>query len=89
MLQTRLAKMHLAVDDTRQDMQPVAVDGLATLDSTKIADAGDAAGDHADVAPALAVMVDEGAAFQDHIEGLCHRSPGLAALCEAAYVMAF
>jgi hypothetical protein len=81
--------MHLTVDNTRKDMQPTAVDGLATLDRAKIADAGDAASDDADITLALAVMVDDGSAFQNHIEGLCHRSSGLAALCEAAYVMAF
>ena len=47
-----LAKMHLAVDDARQNVQPLAVDPLAAIRPREVADGDDAPGDDADVAQA-------------------------------------
>ena len=61
-VEARLAEMHLAVDDAGQDVQARAVDHLAGRGLRQIADGGDPAGGDADVALALAVLVDHRAA---------------------------
>ncbi len=71
-LEPGLAEMHLAVDDAGQDVQAAAVDRLAGRCPAEIADGGDAAVPDADVAQALAVLVDDGAACQDEIVGRGH-----------------
>ncbi len=55
---TGLAKMHLAVDHARQDVQSGAIDTLAGAGRAQIADFGDAAVAHADIARAGSVLVD-------------------------------
>src|SRR5438093_319464 len=66
-LQSRFTKMHLAVDDSRQDMQAAAVDRLAGRSLAEIADGGDAPVLHADIADPFAIMVDHCAACQDEV----------------------
>ena len=66
--------MHLAVDDAGQDMQPAAVDALAGGGAAKIADPGDPPAGHPEVARGRAVVIDDGSAVQDEIEGLRHRA---------------
>ena len=68
----RLAEMHLAVDHAGQDVQAAAVDRLAGRRLAEIADRGDASVRDADVAQAVAVMVDDGAACQDEVVGRRH-----------------
>ncbi len=76
-LQAGLAEMHLAVDDTGQDVQAAAIDRLTGRSLAEIADSGDAPCPHADIAPALAVMVHHSAACQDEVEGGCHGASNL------------
>ena len=54
-----LAKMHLRVDDSGENVQPRAIDPLARVRARQIADFGDFAAGHADVAAAFAVVIDE------------------------------
>ena len=61
--QPRLAKMHLGVHHAGQDVQALAVDHLGSRGLSERADFGDAATDEADVAHALAVLIDHGAGF--------------------------
>ena len=68
--QARLAKMHLGVDDPRQDMQPRAVDALPGARLREIADGGDAPARNAHIALALAIVVDERSVFENVIIGL-------------------
>ena len=68
--QARLAKMHLGVDDARQDMQPRAVDALPRARLREIADGGDASARNAHIALALAIVVDERSVFENVIVGL-------------------
>ena len=71
-LAARLAEMHLRVDDAGQDSQPAGVDRLAGVGGGEIAERGDAAAGHADVARADPVMVHDAAAAQDQVEGGGH-----------------
>ena len=48
-----LAKMDLGIDHARQQMQPAAIDHLAGGSARQIADRGETAGAHAEVAQAL------------------------------------
>ena len=81
-LQAGLAEMDLAVDHARQDVKAAAIDPLAGGSLSERPDAGDAAADDADVAKARAVLVDDGAACQDDVEGGCHGAPrGLPLSC--------
>ncbi len=70
--EARLAEMHLAVDHARQQMQAAAVDHLAGRGARQIADGREAAGANAEIAHALAVVVDDGAALEDQIVGFGH-----------------
>jgi hypothetical protein len=77
--QARLAEMHLAVDDARQDVQAGAIDRLAGIGRAERSDRGDAAVAHADIALSLPVVIDDGAVLQDQIESLAHAIQSLAA----------
>ena len=59
----RLAEMHLGVHHAGQDVQALAVDHLAGRGLSQPADRGDAAIGDADIADALAVLIDHGAGF--------------------------
>ena len=59
----RLAEMHLGVHHAGQDVQALAVDHLAGGGLPETADRGDPAIGDADVADALAVLIDHGAGF--------------------------
>ena len=61
--QPGLAKMHLRVHHAGQDVQPLAVDDFAGGGLAEPADRGDPAIGDADVADALAVLIDHGAGF--------------------------
>jgi hypothetical protein len=65
-----LAEMHLRVDDARQECRPRQ--SIAPRRAREIADLGDLAGANADVARALAVLIDERAAGEDDVENLRH-----------------
>ena len=67
-----LAEMHLAVDHARQDMQAPALDLPLGGGLRQIADGGDPAGAHADVALHASVVIHDDAAFEDQVEGLGH-----------------
>jgi hypothetical protein len=67
--------MHMAVDDAGQHMQTAAVDDLTGAGARKIADHGKTAAADAEIADALAVLVDDGAAFEDEIVGFGHLPP--------------
>ena len=58
-----LAEMHLGVDHAGQDVQALAVDHLAGGGLRQRADRGDPAVGDADIAHALAVLIDHGAGF--------------------------
>ena len=60
------------VDHARQDVQAAAVDGLAGRRLRQVAERGDPAAGDADIARALAVLIDDGAALEDQVEGLGH-----------------
>ena len=64
--------MHLGVDHARQDMQAAAIDRLAGRGPRQVADGGDAPARDAEIAHALAVVIDDGAALEDQIVGLGH-----------------
>ena len=70
--QAGLAEMHLAVDHARQDVERATVDDFPGGCLEQVADRRDAALADADVAQTDAVMVGDGAAFQDHVVGGCH-----------------
>ena len=59
----RLAEMHLGVHHAGQDVQALAVDHLGGGGLSQSADRGDAAIGDADIAHALAVLIDHGAGF--------------------------
>ena len=61
--QARLAEMHLGIHHAGQDVQALAVDHLAGRRLRQRTDRGDAAIDDADIAHALAVLIDHGAGF--------------------------
>ena len=67
-----LAEMHLGVDHAGQDVQAAAIDGPAGRRLRQVAERGDPAAGDADVARALAVVIDDGAALEDEVEGLGH-----------------
>ena len=69
-----LAKMHLGVHHAGQDVQALAVDHLGGRGLAERADFGDAAVPEADIAHALAVLIDHGAGFQNHVKVLGHLS---------------
>ena len=76
MLAAGLAKVHLGVDDTRQDMKPGRIDDLRGGGGAEGTDCRDAARAHADIANAHAILVDNGAALNQQIEWLGHiRAP--------------
>ena len=62
--------MHLAVDDAGQNMQALAVDPFACRSAAERADLGDAPVADADIADALAVLVDHDAIHKNEIEEL-------------------
>ena len=72
-VESRLAEMHLRVHHAGQDVQALAVDRLAGGSLSEPADRGDPAIGNADVADALAVLIDHGAGFQNGIKSLIHR----------------
>jgi len=55
--------MHLGVDHAGQDVQALAVDHLSGRGLRQRADRGDTAVGNADIAHALAVLIDHGAGF--------------------------
>ena len=67
----------MAVDHPRQQMQAAAVDHLTGMAARKVADSGKAAGFDAKIAQAFAVLVDDGAAFEDQVIGFRHIRTGL------------
>ena len=76
-----------------KQMQAAAVDDLAGRGARQIAEGGKAAGADAEIAHALAVVVDDGAALEDQVEGLGHLSrhpeqAGLELRAPSAYVSA-
>ena len=64
--------MNVAVDDAGQDMQALAVDDLAGGGARQVADGRNAAAAEAEIAQALAVVVDHGAALEDQVVGFGH-----------------
>ena len=70
--EARLAEMHLGVDHARQHVQAAAVDHLAGRGAGEVADRRDAAARDAEVAHALAVVIDDGAALEDQVVALGH-----------------
>ena len=89
-LESRLAEMHLRIDDTGQHVQAARVDRLASTIGIDIANGGDAAAPDADVAHPHAVVVDDGSPLEDEIECGAHAcswtSPRLASGPRPAYV---
>ena len=69
-----LAKMHVAVDHARQEMQAAAVDHFGGRGAREVADGGKTAAADAEIAGALAVLVDDGAALEDQVVGFGHVS---------------
>jgi hypothetical protein len=61
--QPGLAEMHLGIHHAGQDVQALAVDRLGGGSLSEPADGGDPAVGNADVADALAVLIDHGAGF--------------------------
>ena len=80
MREAGLAEMNVTVDHARQQMQAAAVDDVAGRGARQVADGGEAAAADADVAQALAVVVDHGAALEDQVVGLSHCSVALEGL---------
>ncbi len=72
LLQPGLAEMHLRIHHAGQDVQALAVDHLGGGSLRQRADLGNAAVDDADIAGPLAVLVDDSAALEDHVETLGH-----------------
>ena len=72
MVEAGLAEMHLRVDDAGQDVQAAAVDGPRGRGAGKVADGGDPAAEHADVALRASVLVHDDPALEDQVEGLGH-----------------
>src|SRR5205807_1426416 len=70
--QPRFAEMHLGVDHSRQDVQAVAVDRLAGACPRQIAERRDAAARYGEITRDRAILVDDGTAFEEKIERLCH-----------------
>ena len=72
MVEAGLAEMHLRVDDARQDVQAPAVDlpPAEACERSPIAAIRPRA--DADVALDASVMVHDGAALEDQVEGLGH-----------------
>ena len=64
--------MHLAVDHPRQHVQPAAIDHLGG-GRPDVADGGDATAGDGNIAHALAVLVDDRAAFEDQVVFARHR----------------
>ena len=67
-----LAEMHLGIDHARQDVQAPAIDGLAGRRLRQVAERRDPGAGDADIAYALAVVIDHGGAFEDQVEALGH-----------------
>ena len=72
MNETRLAKMHLGVDDARKNMQAAAIDALARRRAAESADLGDPPVKDANVALTDPVLVDHSPIDQDTIETRRH-----------------
>jgi hypothetical protein len=70
--QARLAKMHLGIDHARQQMQSLAINDLAGGSLSQVADRRETAGADADIAQAIAVLVDDGAALENQIVAVGH-----------------
>ncbi len=68
MFSAGFAEMHLAVDDAGENMQAPTINHLSRLG--KMTEACDAAVGYGNIAHAHAVVIDNGAAFEDHVE--CH-----------------
>jgi len=62
-LASRLAEVHLRIHHAGQDVQPLAVDHFGCRSLPQCADFGDSAASDADVADALAVLIDHRAGF--------------------------
>src|SRR4051794_40744711 len=74
--------MYLGVDHAGQDVQALAVDNLRGAGRTQRAQRGNAPAGNADIAHALAVLVDDRAGFQNRVKALVHRSSRLDRHCE-------
>ena len=72
LLQARLAEMHLGVDDAGQHVQARWRRRPRPPGRAQAADGGDAAIADADIALGRAVVIDDGAALDQDIEGLGH-----------------
>lgn len=72
MLVAGFAQMHLTVDDAGEHMKPFGVDHFACTRLTEIADGGDAARDDTDVGDADAILIDDGAAFDNEVISRAH-----------------
>ena len=73
--QAGLAEMHMRVHDAGQKVQPAAVDGLAGMAQRQIADGREAAAAYADIAQALAVLIDDGSTLENEVIGFGHGGP--------------
>ena len=64
----RLAEMHLAVDHAGQNVEPRAIDYFCGVRRAERADGGDAAAPYADIARAIAIVIDDDAVLQNEIK---------------------
>ena len=85
-VEPRLAEMNLRVDDTGQDVQAPTIDDAGRIVMREVADGGDPAAAHAHIAVRPAVMIHDGAALEDEVEGLGHGDLSLEAEAIRAYV---
>ena len=69
-----LAEMHLGIDHAGQHVQAAAVDHLRGRGLRQVADGGDAAAGDGEIAHALPVVVDDGAAPEQEIAAYGHSS---------------
>ncbi len=66
---TGLAEMHLAVDDTGENVEASAIEGFGGAAFGETANSGNAAIGYGNVADADAVVVHDGGAFEDQVHG--------------------
>ena len=78
MSEARLTKVHLGVDHARQDVQAGTVNNVGGRGAGQIAERHNPPLTYPNVAYADAVMVDDGAAFEDQIEAMRHKRSDIA-----------
>ena len=71
-LEARLAEVDLSVDHTWKDVEPLGIDDLGRPPPREIANRRNAPPQDANVADALAVMIDDGSSLEDKVEVICH-----------------